>query len=134
MKWDKDKKVPKDAPTECFNKYTQLYVQAQCDPTDDEIVFAKQTSVMTIFLGMIMSLIFTGSINYLEHIQVFLYKKWDITTATPADFTIKLNISDSQYSNYQESLKNGEHSKPMNELIIEALETKVNSLDKIFED
>jgi len=86
---------------------------------------------MVIFLGMLMALIFSLAVRYLTDIQKFLYKKWDINTATPADFTIKLDISDSQYENYLESMKNGEYSKPLNEVIIDTLELRVDKLDSV---
>ena len=42
---------------------------------------------------MIMALIFSLSVRYLDEIQTFLYKKWDINTATPADFTINWTLA-----------------------------------------
>ena len=66
------------------------------------MVFAKQTSVMVIFLGIIMSLIFYLAVRYLSDIQDFLYKKWDIKNVTPADFTVKMHITDEQYQNYKD--------------------------------
>lgn len=53
----------------------------------------------------------------------FSYKKWDIDTCTPADFTIKMHISDTQYQNYLDSLQNGEYSMKLDEMIIRTLET-----------
>lgn len=82
------KKDVKDAPEYCTSKYTQIYIQTQCSPSSDEFIFAKQTSCMVIFLGLLMALIFSLSVRYLDEIQTFLFKKWDINTATPADFTI----------------------------------------------
>lgn len=57
---------------------------------------------MVIFLGMIMGLMYSLAVDYLGKIQVFSYKKWDIDTCTPADYTIKIKISEKQYANYLE--------------------------------
>lgn len=105
----------KDAPKHCTNKFTQIYIQTQCMPSEKEAITARQVAVMAIFLGMLMSLIFTLAVDYLKELQKFLYKKWDINTATPADFTIKMKISQEQYDNYLEGVNSGENTKPMNE-------------------
>lgn len=70
---------------------------------------------MAIFLGCLMSLIFISAVYYLKEIQKFLYKKWDINTATPADFTIKMQISQEQYNAYDAAMNSGEETRPMNE-------------------
>jgi len=49
---------------------------------------------------MLISLKFNLAVSYLEKIQAFAYKKWDIDTCTPADYTIQLDISEKQYENY----------------------------------
>lgn len=85
---EEKKKKPK-----CYDKFTQVYVQVACDVDQEELIFAKQTVVMVIFLGMLMALKFTLAINYLEKKQAFSYKKWDIDTCTPADYTVKLSIN-----------------------------------------
>jgi len=84
---------------------------------------------MVIFLGMLISLKFNLAINYLEKMQAFSYKKWDIDTCTPADYTIQLDISEKQYENYKDSLANGEYAKSLDEIIIDTLETEVAKLD-----
>jgi nucleoside recognition membrane protein YjiH len=49
---------------------------------------------MVVFIGILMAMIFILAVGYLSNLQKFLYKKWDINTATPADFTIKMEITD----------------------------------------
>ena len=56
-------------PEYCFSKYTQIYLQTQCSPSDEEVILANQTACMTIFLGMLMALFFGLAVRYLENIQ-----------------------------------------------------------------
>lgn len=66
----------------------------------NDVVEAQQTSIIVVYLGIIICLVFTLSVNYIKDMQSFLHKKWDIQNATPADYTVKLQISDSQYSTF----------------------------------
>lgn len=82
---------------------------------------------MIIFIGMIMSVIYLSAIDYLSDTQGFLYKKWDMDTCTPADYTIQIRISDDQYEEYKSMLDGGEKRK-IDEIITEKLEEEVKGL------
>lgn len=56
-----------------------------------------------------------------------MYKKWDMDTCTPADYTIQIRISDDQYEEYKSMLDGGEKRK-IDEIITEKLEEEVKGL------
>lgn len=117
--------IPAGAPDACYSKFTQLYMQVGCDPSEAELVHAKQTACMIIFIGLLICLTFNLAIDYLAKVQTFAYKKWDVDTCTPADYTIKFHISEAQYKNYLDSRANGEYCMPLDEMITKTLETQV---------
>lgn len=124
-------KVPDDADAKekerCQSKLTQIYIQVNCDLSKDEVTFAQQTVVMTIFMGMIISVVFNVSITYLDKIQTYTYKKWDIDTCTPADYTVKMEISQEHYDKYLAMYGTGEDATPLDQVIKEKLEQGVNA-------
>lgn len=84
-----------------------MYIQVHCDVEKDDLVVAKKTSVIVVFIGMLMSLIFYLVVRFWQDMQDAEYKKWDIDTCTPADYTIKMSITDKQYETYKEGKSNG---------------------------
>jgi len=83
---------------------------------------------MVIFIGMIISVVYMSAIDYLSEIQGFMYKQWDMDTCTPADYTIQIKISDSQYEYYRSQLDGGGEKRSIDEIITEDLEREVEKL------
>ena len=83
---------------------------------------------------MLISLIYYMVISFLQAMLNIRYKKWDLDTCTPADYTIQMSISNEQYKNYQEGLKNGTYKQELHDLIADSLEDKIKSLNAVFEN
>jgi hypothetical protein len=56
-----------------------------------------------------------------------MYKKWDMDTCTPADYTIQIKISEGQFATYKNLLQGG-NAKQIDEIITELLEAEVEKL------
>lgn len=67
-----------------------MYIQVHCEVEQYDLVAARKTSVIVVFIGMLMSLIFYLVVRFWQDTQDAEYKKWDIDTCTPADYTIKM--------------------------------------------
>ena len=68
---------------------------------------------------MIMSLVFYLIVSYWQKILELEFINWDVNTCTPADYTVKMKISNTQYNNYKEGINNGNLNKDMIDLIEE---------------
>lgn len=81
-------------------------------------------------MGLMISLTLIISLKYLNTVNDIEYKQWDISTCTPGDYTIRMKISDKMYENY----KANHSSVPLDELIADELEKKIETLKEVNED
>lgn len=88
---------PNKYRAQCFSKYAQMYLQVHCEQTTEEQKDAQKAALFAVFIGLLMTLKFTAALSYLQKMLSHQYKKWDVDTCTPADYTIKLKISEVMY-------------------------------------
>lgn len=88
---------PNKSHPKCFSKYAQMYLQVACEQTTDEQKDAQKAALFAVFIGLLMTLKFTAALSYLQKMLGHQYKQWDVETCTPADYTIKLKISEGMY-------------------------------------
>jgi hypothetical protein len=81
-------------------------------------------------MGLMISLTLIISLKYLNTVNDIEYKQWDISTCTPGDYTIRMKITDKMYENY----KANHSSVPLDELIADELEKKIETLKEVNED
>lgn len=88
---------------------------------------AQRTGLWSILMGLLITVTLVTSLKYLRSVNDIEYKQWDIATCTPADYTVKMKISQKMYDNYK-----AQHSHtPLDELIINELENKVKTLKSV---
>ena len=80
-----------------------------------------------------MAIIYYLVVSYWQQIQDLEYKKWDIDTCTPADYTVKMTISKDMWAKYKDGVASGAIKEELHDIIAEKLEEKSNSLDAVFE-
>ena len=58
-----DSQVP-SKQDKCYHKFSQLYIQVQCDLSEADEVRAKRSAVIVIFLGMVISIWYYLCVRY----------------------------------------------------------------------
>jgi len=81
-------------------------------------------------MGLLITVTLNVALKYQRQVNEIEYKQWDISTCTPADYTIKMKISQKMYDNYK-----SQHSHiPLDEHIIKELEEKIVTLKEVNKD
>ena len=62
--------------------------------------------ITIVFIGLLICLCFTMMLTYLDKTNKIDYKLWDLTTCTPADYTVELRIPLDTYKKYLQEKQN----------------------------
>jgi len=79
---------------------------------------------------MIIALLYRAVLGYTERTAELEHRWWDVTTCTPADYTIQIKMTDTMHAKYEEGLGDGRHLK---EVIRRAVETHVRGLPVVLD-
>jgi len=77
-------------------------MQAGCKVKSTDLMKAQNTGLWSLLMGLLITLTLTTALKYLNKVNEIEYKQWDISTCTPADYTIKMKISEAMYKTYKD--------------------------------
>lgn len=84
----------------------------------------QRVGLTVVFIGILISLAYSMVLSYLENTSKIDYKLWDVSTCTPADYTVELRIPPDAYEAY----KADPNKVPFDQYIRETFEKFVSEL------
>lgn len=89
-------------PRACNGATAQVYIQATCQLTPEEMMEQQYIGVTAIFICCIIAAIYFEAVKRNEGYTELDFKKWDLQTCTAADYTVRLNLPSEWYEAFLE--------------------------------
>ena len=97
-------------------------MKLDCELEPAAIKRNKEVAILFVFIGIVMSLLYSQVLNYLEKVSKIDFKQWDLNTCTVADYSIKLQLPEQLWSTYLDRKAEDQETRPFDQYIRETFE------------